>query len=319
MDIEWGKDGDDRQALYLAGAAGDGAKPRRTDHSALHSEGPLDPAGERPQHRPAHRRGPRARHPRREGNVPRAGGRRARRRHDRSGLGAGDEARRRHRHQSRRPHLPCGHHCARTRHSGGGRLRHRDQRDTRKSGGHRLVRRRRHRTCLRRNAGIRSAAHRTRFAAGDPGQNHDEYRQPRPGLRVRRLAAQGRRSRAARIHHQSHDRRASARAAGIRQAKPRAQGDHRPADRGLRGSGELLCRQTRRRHRTDRRRIRARTGHRASFGFQIERVRELDRRQELRAARRESDARFSRCGALHRQGLPALLRARMPRSEARAR
>ena len=284
MDIEWGKDGDDRQIVYFAGAAGDGAKPRRADHPALHAEGPLDLAGERPQHRPAHRRRSRARHPGREGNVARAGGRRAGRRHDRSGLGTGDEARRRHRHQSRRPDLPCGHHCARARHSGGGRLRHRDQRHPRKSGRDRLLRRRRHRACVRRHAGIRPAAHRTRFAAGDPGENHDEHRQSRPGVRVRRLAAQRRRPRTPGIHHQSHDRRASARAAGIRQAKPRAQGDHRPADRGLCGSGEFLRRQARGRHRTDRRRVRARDRDRAPFGLQIERIRELDRRQELRAA-----------------------------------
>ena len=49
--------------------------------------------------------------------------RRAGRRHDRSGLGAGHEARLRDRHQSRRPHLPRGDHRARTRHPGGRRLR----------------------------------------------------------------------------------------------------------------------------------------------------------------------------------------------------
>jgi pyruvate,water dikinase len=43
-------------------------------------------------------------------------------RHDRPGLGAGHEARRRHRHQSRRAHLPCGHHCARAGGCGSGGL-----------------------------------------------------------------------------------------------------------------------------------------------------------------------------------------------------
>ena len=63
----------------------------------------------------------------------------------------------------------------------------------------------------------------------------------------------------------------------------------------------------------------ARAGDRASFGFQVERVREPDRRQALRAARGEPDARLSRRLALHRQGFQTLLRARMPRAQARAR
>ena len=88
---------------------------------------------------------------------------------------------------------------------------------------------------------------------------------------------------------------------------------------GYAGPGQLLRRQARRRHRADRRRVRARAGDRAPLGLQIERVREPDRRQELRAARGESDARISRRVALHRQGLPALLRARVPRAQARAR
>ncbi len=103
----------------------------------------------------------------------------------------------------------------------------------RKSGGHRLLRRRRYRACVRRHARIRSAHHRTGFAAGDPGQDHDEHRQSRPRFRFCRHTAQRRRPRTSRVHHQSHDRRASAGAAGIRQAKPRTQGDHRQADRGL--------------------------------------------------------------------------------------
>ena len=80
---------------------------------------------DRAQHRPAHRRGPARVIRDVEGDGARAGGRRAGRRHDRSGLGAGHEARRRHRHQPRRPHLPRGHHRARAGHSRGGRLRER--------------------------------------------------------------------------------------------------------------------------------------------------------------------------------------------------
>ena len=88
-------------------------------------EGALDAPRERPQHRPAHRCRARAHHQGCEGDVARTGRRRAGRRHDRPGLGAGDEARRGHRHQSRRPHLPCRHHRARARHSGRRRLRDR--------------------------------------------------------------------------------------------------------------------------------------------------------------------------------------------------
>ena len=61
------------------------------------------------------------------------------------------------------------------------------------------------------------------------------------------------------------------------------------------------------------------TGDRALVGFQVQRICEFDRRQELRTARRESDAGLSRRVALYRQGISALLRARMPRVEARAR
>ena len=134
-----------------------------------------------------------------------------------------------------------------------------------------------------------------------------------------RHAEQGRRPRAARVHHQPHDRRASAGAARVRQAEPRAQGGHLAADRGLCRSGELLRRQAGRGHRADRGGVRARAGDRAPLGLQVERVREPHRRQGLRAARGESDARIPRRLALHRQGVPALLRARVPRAEARAR
>ncbi len=57
---------------------------------------------------------------------PRAGRRRARDRHDRSQLGAGDEARLGDRDQPRRAHLPRGDHRARARGAGGGGLRGRD-------------------------------------------------------------------------------------------------------------------------------------------------------------------------------------------------
>ena len=75
---------------------------------------------------------------------------------------------------------------------------------------------------------------------------------------------------------------------------------------------ELLCRQARRGHRADRRRIRAGAGDRAPVRLQVERIREPHRRQKLRAARGEPDARLPRRVALHRPELPALLRARVP-------
>ena len=69
----------------------------------------------------------------------------------------------------------------------------------------------------------------------------------------------------------------------------------------------------------DRRRVRAGAGDRAPVGLQVERVREPDRRPAVRAARREPDARLPRRLALRRCGVPAVLRARVPRAEARAR
>ncbi len=81
-----------------------------------------------------------------------AGRRRAGHRHDRPRLGAGDEARRGDRHQSRRTHLPRGDHRARARHSGGRRLRRCDAGAVRRAAGDRVVRRRRHRPRLRRAA-----------------------------------------------------------------------------------------------------------------------------------------------------------------------
>ncbi len=160
MDIEWGKDGALRQNLHPAGAPGNRAEPRRAHDPALHAEVPLQGDQQRAQHRPAHRRRARPDHQGCEGNVAGQGGRRAGCRHDRSGLGTGHEARVRDRHQSRRTHLPRRHHRTRARHTGGGRLRHGDQRHQGGSGGHGVLRRGRHRLCLRRHARVRSTQHR---------------------------------------------------------------------------------------------------------------------------------------------------------------
>ena len=223
----------DRQDLHSSGTPRDGPEPRRPHHPALHAQGPFDGDLDRPQHRSAHRRGPCPRHPRREGDVARARGRRSGRGHDGPGLGAGHETRRGHRHQPRRPHLPRGHHRARARHSGGGGLRECDAVNPRKSSGHRVLRRGRYRLRVRRHARIRPAQHRARLSARDPGEDLDEHRQSRPRIRIRGVAEQGRRPRAARIHHQPHDRGASPGAARVRQAEPGAQGGHFPADRGI--------------------------------------------------------------------------------------
>jgi hypothetical protein len=101
-----------RRHLYPAGPPRDRAEPHRAQHPALQPEGPLPCADQRPRDRPAHRRGAGTHHPRRQGDEPGSARGRAGRRHDRPGLGAGDEARGGDRHQPRRAHLPRGHHRA---------------------------------------------------------------------------------------------------------------------------------------------------------------------------------------------------------------
>ena len=63
---------------------------------------------------------------------------------------------------------------------------------------------------------------------------------------------------------------------------------------------ELLRREAGRRHRADRRRLRARAGDRAPVGLQVQRIRQPHRRRALRAARRKPDARLPRRLALRR-------------------
>ena len=116
MDIEWGRDGGDGK-LYILQARPEtvksqaegkveqryklkGDKSKSTVLAEGRAIGQKIGTGPGP-HRPQHRR-----------HGPRAGRRRARHRHDRPELGAGDEARRRHRHQPWRAHLPCRHHRA---------------------------------------------------------------------------------------------------------------------------------------------------------------------------------------------------------------
>ena len=79
---------------------------------------------------------------------------------------------------------------------------------------------------------------------------------------------------------------------------------------------EFYVEQDRRGRRHDRRRVLAEEGDRPPVRLQVQRVLESRRRPALRAARGESDARISRRLALHRAGIPRLLRARVRGDEA---
>jgi len=112
MDIEWGKDGEDGK-LYILQARPETVKSQAANqtehryklkgHSAVLAEGRAigQKIGTGPVRLVSH-----------ISEMEGAAGRRAGHRHDRPELGAGDEARQRHRHQPRRPHLPRGHHRA---------------------------------------------------------------------------------------------------------------------------------------------------------------------------------------------------------------
>ena len=85
-----------RQALHPAGAPRDGEEPGRAGKAEQRYKlkGSRHRARRRPRHRPEDRHRPGARDRRHRRHGPRAAGRRARHRHDRPELGAGDEARR---------------------------------------------------------------------------------------------------------------------------------------------------------------------------------------------------------------------------------
>ncbi len=181
------------------------------------------------------------------------------------------------------------------------------------------MRRGRHRLRLRGRIAVRAEGAGAGLAAADFDQDHDERRQSGPRVRLRRHSAPGRRARAPGVHHQPHDRRASAGAARIRPAAAGIAADDPPPDERLRRSGVVLCREAVRGHQHDRRGIRTGAGDRAPVGLQVERIRQPDRRAAVRAARREPDDRLPRRFALRRRSVPPVLRARMPRTEARAR
>ena len=165
MDIEWGKDGETGK-IYILQARPETVQSRvgRTVQR-FSLKGKSKVLVERSLDRSTHRRGPGPHHSRREGNDTRTKRRRARRRHDGSRLGAGDEARGGDRHESRRSHLSRRDHRARARHSRGRRLRRCDRDDQGRCGSHGLMRRRRHRLRVRRRAAVRAKEHRARRAA----------------------------------------------------------------------------------------------------------------------------------------------------------
>ena len=104
--------------------------------------------------------------------------------------------------------------------------------------------------------------------------------------------------------------------------------DHQPeslkrdierAHRRVSEPDRVLRQQDRRGRGDDRRGVLAEEGDRAAVGLQVERVQQPHRRQPLRAARGEPDARVPRRVALYREGVLRVLRARVPGDEARAR
>ncbi len=320
MDIEWGKDGLDGK-LYILQARPETVKSRTQGRrrAALQAEGDQHGPRRRPRDRAEdrHRAGPRRPQHRRHGSG--AGRRRARHRHDRSELGAGDEAGGRDRHQPRRADLPRRDHRARARHSGGGRLRRRDRDAEGRRAGHRRLLGRRHRLRLRRPARDRDHRRAARRAAVLPDQDHDERRQPAARVRLLPDAEQRRRAGAARVHHQQQHRRPP-------EGDPRLSEHRQRPEEGGRVGGARPClaarvlrRQAGRGHRDDRGGVLAEAGDRAAQRLQEQRVPQADRRLALRARGREPDARLSRRVALRQRGVRRGVRDGMRGAAPRAR
>ena len=140
MDIEWGKDGTDGQ-LYILQARPETVKSQSEGKAETRYKlKSREPCWPRARHRPEGRDRSGAAGAQHRGNGPRAGRRRAGDRHDRSQLGAGDEARQRDRHQPRRAHLPRGDHRARAGHPGRGGLRQRHRNTEGRDAGDRELR-----------------------------------------------------------------------------------------------------------------------------------------------------------------------------------
>ena len=190
----------------------------------------------------------------------------------------------------------------------------------RRTGGHRVVRRRRHRAHLRRAARDRDHRRRARQDAAGADQDHDERRQSRSS----HSSSASCRTRASAWRGSSSS--STATSACIRKAL--IDFDAQPAELkaqiaerigGYDSPTEFYVAKIAEGVATIARGLLAEEGHRAPFRLQVQRIFEPARRRALRAARRKSDARLSRRLALHRAGVLRLLRARVPRAEARAR
>ena len=213
MDIEWAKDGDDGELYIVQARPETVASQRRAD--AVRDLSRSKAAGRSLRHRPRRRREDRHRHGARDHG--RAGPRRvparrgAGRRHDHSRLGAGDEDGRGHRHQSRRPHLPCRHRRARARRPGGGRRRATRRRALATGDdGHRVLRRGRDRPRLRGRASLRGRRASTLDDLPRPRTaDHGQPRQSRSRLPTAHAAQRRRRPGAHGVHHQRAYRRPS--------------------------------------------------------------------------------------------------------------
>ena len=185
--------------------------------------------------------------------------------------------------------------------------------------GDRLLRRGRHRLHLRRRARLHRRGDRALGDAGDRHQDHDERRDTGAGVRVRPAAQRRRRPGAAGVHHQPADRHPPQGAARARRPRRAAEvRDHRD-DRRVPRPARVL-RAARRRRRLDARsRVRAGPGDRADERLQVQRVRQPGRRGALRAGRGEPDDRLPRRLAVPLARVRRLLRDGGRGAEVRAR
>ncbi len=299
-----------RQALRPPGAARDREVARRRPRDReVPPQTARQGAREGARHWTEDRPRPRARREERQGNGPRAGRRHPGHRHDRSQLGAGHEARRGHRHQPRRAHLPCGDHRPRVGHSRHRRHRQRHLDARRGRSGDRVLRRGRHGIRVPRRARVRDPAGRRRGAAQAPRQDHDERGQPRTGVRVRADSQRGRGVGAAGIRDQQRHRHPPQGHPRHRaRARDAARGDHAPGA-GLRQPRGLLRRQAGGGRGHHRRRLLSQAGHRAPLGLQVQRVPQAPRRRDVRARGGEPHARLPR-GVTLRGGRPSATASR---------
>ena len=234
MDIEWAKDGQTGE-LFIVQARPETVQSRKQLDTIETSDQTARPrARHRSQRRRTHRHRPRARHPERPVHQPVPPRRNPRNRQDRPRLGADHETGRRHHHQPRRPHLPRRHRQPRTRRPRHRRHRARHRTPPRRPARHRLLRRGRHRFCVRRQTPL----HRTKDRPQEPrpaqDQSDDERRQPRGSLLALLHSQQRRRPRPHGIHHHHLHQGPSPRAPRLRQTHARLP---RPCRRGE-GRGE---------------------------------------------------------------------------------